>query len=163
MNNCSFSGRLVADPVLKVFDSGMQVARFTIAVNRRFKNKDGQWENDPSFLDMEVWDSSAKIFVERYKKGDYVLITDASVRTDRWVDKEGKNRSKLCFRCNNYEFVPGANSLHEGTHAQEGEPPVRKAGKQTAPRQTVEAAAGKNSLPVDYNEIKDFENDEIPF
>lgn len=121
MNKCLFSGRLVRDPELHTFASGKKKVRFTLAIDRRFKNGQGEWESDPSFLDFEAWDTAADLIMERLKKGSFMLIDDASVKTERWEDKNsGEKRQKLCFRCNHFELIPGLNSANEDDFFKQG-------------------------------------------
>ena len=113
MNNCSFSGRLVRDPEYREFKgpdgAPKKVTRFTVAIDRKHKKAGGEWENDPCFLDFEVWDSAAETVRDRYKKGSFILIADASAKTDRWEGPDGKPRSKVTFRCNRFELLPRLN------------------------------------------------------
>lgn len=106
-NKCIFTGRLTADPFFTTFPSGAMVTRFRLAVDHKYKGKDDKWHNDPSFLDFEIGGTAAELFAQRYQKGDFVFIDDASVRTAQWEDKmTGEKREKLCFRCNHFELLP---------------------------------------------------------
>lgn len=162
MNNCSFTGRLVRDPEQKTFASGSRVVRFTIAVDRKFKKADGEWDNEVAFLDCEAWDTAADTIVQRYKKGSFILITNASARTERW-EKDGEKRSKIVFRCNNFELLPTLNPPPEsGAEAQSEEKPAEAA--TTSGGKNDKAGKGgrkqKQTVPPDDEDAKD---EDIPF
>lgn len=156
MNKCAFTGRLVRDPELHTFASGKKKVKFSIAVNQKFKNAAGEWESDPSFLDFEAWDTAAETIANRYKKGDFILIDDASIKTERWEDKNTQQpRSKLVFRCNHFELLPLLNSRDEAdTPANESEKPQRSV------RSKTKAAV---SAADDFESTSAGGEDDIPF
>ena len=118
MNLCIFGGNFVRDPELKnVGAEQVAVVNFTIAVNRKFTNKDKEKKNEPTYIDCEIWDSGAETIARNCKKGDF-LIVYASAKNETWKDKtSGENRSKMKFRVDRFEFVPGTrkNPTNEDT------------------------------------------------
>ncbi len=72
MNSVMLVGRLAHDIEVKELESGKQVTRISIAVNRGFKNADGIYETD--FFDCVLWDGLAKSAFDYCKKGDTVGI-----------------------------------------------------------------------------------------
>lgn len=107
MNECHFLGNLVRDPELKnVGAKKVACCNLSIAVNRRFKRGD-EWVSEASFLDLVAWDSGAEAIDKHFSKGDPIIV-HCSVQQESWDDKDtGKKRSKLTFRVNKFEFVPG--------------------------------------------------------
>ena len=69
-NTCVLVGRLTRDLELK--GEEVKVARFTLAVNRNFKNKDGEYEAD--FIPCVCFGSTAERLVEYCKKGDMIGV-----------------------------------------------------------------------------------------
>lgn len=65
-------GRLVQDVEVNKLESGKEVARISLAVNRSFKNADGMYEVD--FIDCILWDGLAKNIQEYCKRGDTVGV-----------------------------------------------------------------------------------------
>jgi single-strand DNA-binding protein len=102
-------GNLVADPEVKEISTSngtVSVGKFTVAVSRRFKKKDGSFDEDTSFIDVEVWDTSAEVAEKILKKGTRVVV-EGSFKQDRWTNEEGKTRSKIKIRSNRfYKFQP---------------------------------------------------------
>lgn len=82
---------MVRDPELKNTNSGKAVANFTLAIDRRFKNKDGQKEAD--FINCQAWGKTAEVLGQYTKKGSRIGIVgrlqvrsyDAQDGTKRWV------------------------------------------------------------------------------
>lgn len=72
MNTVMLVGRLAQDVEVKTLESGKEVTRISLAVNRNFKNPDGIYEVD--FIDCVLWDGLAKNIHEYCKKGDTVGI-----------------------------------------------------------------------------------------
>ena len=86
MNKTILSGRLCADPEVRVGASGNAVANFNLAVDRRFK-RDG--DADADFFKCVCFGKTAE-FVEHYfHKGNKILI-EGEVRNNNYTDKEGK-------------------------------------------------------------------------
>lgn len=78
-------GRLTADPELRQTQSGISSCRFTIAVNRKFKNKDtDQYEAD--FISCVAWRQTAE-FVSRYFSKGSMICVSGSLRTGSYQDK----------------------------------------------------------------------------
>ena len=85
MNNVILMGRLTADPELRQTQSGISSCRFTIAVNRKFKNKDtDQYEAD--FISCVAWRQTAE-FVSRYFSKGSMICVSGSLRTGSYTDK----------------------------------------------------------------------------
>lgn len=85
MNKAILVGRLTRDPELKTTGSGVSVCSFTIAVNRRFKNADGNYEAD--FINCVAWRQQAELIAKHFKKGDMIGIA-GSIQT-RNYDRDG--------------------------------------------------------------------------
>ena len=85
MNNVILMGRLTADPELRQTQSGISSCRFTIAVNRKFKNKDtDQYEAD--FISCVAWRQTAE-FVSRYFSKGSMICVSGSLRTGSYTDR----------------------------------------------------------------------------
>ena len=88
LNTIQLMGRLTHDP--SIFeDSKYTICRFSIAVSRDYKGQDGEYATD--FFNVITWNKLAKFTAEHFTKGQLVTIS-GSLRTRKYVDKEGKNR-----------------------------------------------------------------------
>lgn len=73
MNKVILLGRLTRDPEMKNTTTGKAVTRFSIAVDRRFKNKDGQKEAD--FINIVVWGKQAEFAAQYLTKGSQISLS----------------------------------------------------------------------------------------
>jgi len=97
-NTALLTGNVTRDPELRYTNSGVAVANFGLASNRRRKDKDGNWvEEDPSFFDVKVWKQVAENLAASVQKGDRVTLV-GRMDQEKWEDKEsGEPRSKVVF------------------------------------------------------------------
>ncbi|HBJ9168443.1 TPA: single-stranded DNA-binding protein [Listeria monocytogenes] len=87
MNRVVLVGRLTKDPDLRYTPAGAAVATFTLAVNRPFKNTQGEQEAD--FINCVVWRKPAENVANFLKKGSMAGV-DGRVQTRNYEDKDGK-------------------------------------------------------------------------
>ena len=77
-------GRMCSDPELRQTQSGISTCRFTVAVNRRFKNENGEYDAD--FISCVAWRQTAE-FVSRYFSKGSMIAVSGSLRTGKYQDK----------------------------------------------------------------------------
>ena len=87
MNKFIGTGRITADPVLRYTTTGVAVLGFTLAINRRRRNEEGQAEAD--FINFVAFRGAAEVISNYVKKGDMLGIV-GSVQTRNYDDKDGK-------------------------------------------------------------------------
>ena len=88
MNKAILMGRLTADPEIKQTPNGVAVAKFTLAVNRRFA-KEGQQQAD--FINCVAWRNQADFIGKYFRKGNMAAIV-GSIQTSSWNGEDGKKR-----------------------------------------------------------------------
>lgn len=86
-NNTTLIGRLVRDPELKYTQSGEAVVKFTLAVNRDFKNKQGEYDAD--FINCIAWRKQAENLANFKRKGDEIAI-QGRIQTGSYEGQDGK-------------------------------------------------------------------------
>ncbi len=92
-NTVTLVGNVTDDPELRFTPSGRPVANFTVAVNRRYKNNDGQWEDKlGGFFRCSCWADMAENTAESLTKGTRVLVT-GRLQQRSWEDNDGNKRS----------------------------------------------------------------------
>ncbi|MGI6545837.1 MAG: single-stranded DNA-binding protein [Fastidiosipilaceae bacterium] len=89
MNKAILLGRLVRDPELRNTQNGTAVVSFTLAVDRRFKNAQGERQTD--FIPCVAWRSTAE-FVARYFTQGQRMALVGSIQPRSWDDAEGNKR-----------------------------------------------------------------------
>lgn len=87
MNKVQLVGILTRDPELRTTASGVSVCSFTIAVNRRFKNPQGEYETD--FINCVAWRKGAELLAKYFGKGSMVGLV-GSIQTRSYDNKDGQ-------------------------------------------------------------------------
>ena len=72
LNQTILVGRITENPTIKELESGRKVSTITLAVQRCYKNINGEYETD--FIDCILWSAVAENVVEYCEKGDLVGI-----------------------------------------------------------------------------------------
>ncbi|MDE6501827.1 MAG: single-stranded DNA-binding protein [Ruminococcus sp.] len=85
MNKVILMGRLTADPVLRQTPSGTVSCNFSIAVNRKFANKQ-TGERDADFIRCTAWRTTAE-FINRYFKKGSMICVEGELRQSNYQDK----------------------------------------------------------------------------
>ena len=92
-NTVTLVGNITDDPELRFTPSGRPVANFTVAVNRRFKNQEGTWEDKlDGFFRCNCWAEMAENVAESLQKGARVVVT-GRLQQRSWETEEGAKRS----------------------------------------------------------------------
>ena len=107
MNRVEIIGRLTKDIELTTTNSGVSVAKFSIAVNRKFKNEDGEYVAD--FFNGVAWRGLAENMAKYCKKGSKVFIA-GELQSRNYDDNEGKKRYVTEIITNECEFLDSKNT-----------------------------------------------------
>jgi len=115
-------GFLGQDPTVRYTQSGMAVANFSVAVNRKVKDK----PDEPFFMSVVAWDKTAEMVMAHFKKGK-AIFCEGYLKEDKWDDKEtGQKRSKIVMVANRVHFVgkkeDGGAKAEEHQQPEEGLP-----------------------------------------
>ncbi|MDR1805446.1 MAG: single-stranded DNA-binding protein [Clostridium sp.] len=102
MNIAVLMGRLVADPELRTTQSGVSVTSFRIAVERAFKDANGNRQAD--FIDIVAWRQQAEFVQKYFHKGDPIVIR-GSIQVRPYEDKNGNKRTAVEVQAENISFV----------------------------------------------------------
>jgi single-strand DNA-binding protein len=104
-NKVLLMGNLTRDIELKYTPSNMAVAEIGLAVNHRFKTKEGEAKEEVTFVDCEAWGRTAEVMKQYLVKGRPVFV-EGRLKLDQWKDKQdGSNRSKLRVVIENFQFI----------------------------------------------------------
>lgn len=87
MNKWCGVGRLIKDTEIKLTSNQSKLCMFTIAVDRRFKDKDGNRQAD--FINCLAWGKNAEFINKYFSKGTRIGIV-GSIQTRNYADKDGK-------------------------------------------------------------------------
>ncbi len=113
MNKIILLGRLTKDPEYKTMPSGAGVTNFTVAVNRNFKNKEGNYDAD--FLPCVAYRNTAEFINKYFKKGSLICL-EGRVQVRNYDAQDGSKRYVTEVIVQNVEFVGGKNDSSDKTN-----------------------------------------------
>ena len=120
MNNVVLIGRLTRDPEMSYIpSSGTPVARFTLAIDRDYKKKDGTRDTD--FIPVEVMGITAENCGKYISKGRLVAV-QGSIRVDNYETKEGERRVFTKVSARNVQFLESRNAAPVSPSSTEAAP-----------------------------------------
>jgi single-strand DNA-binding protein len=102
-NKIILIGNLTRDPQLSYLPSQTAVVEFGLAVNRRWKDKDGQQREDVCFIDCRCYGKSAETLNQWMKKGRALLV-EGRLEYQQW-EKDGQKRSKHIVQVESFQFM----------------------------------------------------------
>ena len=100
MNSVQLIGRLTRDPEIRYTDGGASIARFGIAVDRRFKQENGA---DADFIKIVSFGKTAE-FIEKYFHKGMKIALNGRIQTGSYTDKDGKKVYTTDVVAENVEF-----------------------------------------------------------
>lgn len=146
MLNCVvIMGRLVADPELRTTTSGLSVATFRVAVDRRYQKNSEEKQTD--FISCVAWREKADFVSQWFRKGSMIAV-QGTLQSRSYEDKNGMKRTAYEVVADNISFC--GSKAESGTGAPVGNMPG------AAP-----AASYSNSTPEDFSQVVD--DDDLPF
>ena len=102
LNHIVIMGRLTRDPELRTTQSGINVASFTVAVDRDFSGRDGG-ERQTDFIDCVAWRYNADFVSRNFSKGKMIIVL-GRLQSRKWQDREGNNRISWEIQAENVLF-----------------------------------------------------------
>lgn len=115
LNKVILGGRLTADPILKTTPSGILVATFSIAVNRREK-KGGEAD----FFNVTAWRQTAEFITRYFRKASSICVV-GSIQTKSWVGQDGQKKFAVHIVADEVYFVDSKGAA-ESANAQSTTP-----------------------------------------
>ncbi len=106
VNKVILLGNLGADPELRYTSGGTPVADLRIATNRRFKGRDGNWQDDTQWHRVVVWSKQAENCKEYLSKGSQCYV-EGRLQTRQWEDRDGNKRYTTEVVADTVQFLSG--------------------------------------------------------
>lgn len=106
VNKCLFIGNLTADPEIRTMPNGEQVVNFTIALNERYKAKDGNVVENVEYVRIVLYRRLAEIAAQYLHKGSQVYI-EGRLKTRKWQDNNGQDRYTTEIQGDNLQMLGG--------------------------------------------------------
>jgi single-strand DNA-binding protein len=128
LNKVLLIGNLTRDPDVKMLSSGRPVCNFGLALNRSYKDGEGNRKEEVTFVDVECYGPRAEAVGRFFTKGRSIFV-EGRLKLDQWESKEGEKRSAIRVVLDNFEFV---DSKQESAGMSERQPSANIATKSDA-------------------------------
>lgn len=100
-NKVSLIGRLGGKPEVTTFESGNSVARFSLAVNESYKDKEGKWQDDTQWYTVNAWGKTANLVQRLLSKGQEIIVEGKLVNRS-YENKAGEKRFTTSVELNEF-------------------------------------------------------------
>lgn len=118
MNTITLLGRLGKDPVVSSTDGGTVITKFSLAVDRSRKNREGNKVSD--WFNCRAFGKTAEVMGQHLKKGSLIVVTGA-MQAEPWVDRDNSKKDWWEVAVERFSFA--------------GSPPERREEGQAAPEE----------------------------
>ncbi|HCU87446.1 MAG TPA: single-stranded DNA-binding protein [Verrucomicrobiales bacterium] len=150
-NKVLLMGRLTRDPEVKYSANGTAITNIGLAVNRNWRNQDGQMQEEVTFVDVTAFGKRGEAVGQYLKKGKPIFV-EGHLRLEQWDDKQtGQKRSKLTIIMDAFEFIDSRGEGEGGSNFSGG------GGGGAAP------SSGGSSAPAQGGGGGFAEDDDVPF
>jgi single-strand DNA-binding protein len=112
INSVIIVGNLIKDPTFRTTTTGVPVANFTIASNRKFKDNSGLIKEDVCFIGIVAWYKLAESCYENLRKGSAVLV-EGELQSRSWKTEDGFNRSTVEIKARRIQFLNHRDAHHD--------------------------------------------------
>lgn len=109
LNKVLLIGNLTRDPEVRMMSSGRPVCNFGLALNRNYKDAEGNKKEEVTFVDVECFGPRAEAVGRFFSKGRPIFV-EGRLKLDQWETKEGEKRSAIRVVLDNFEFVDAGKS-----------------------------------------------------
>lgn len=97
VNKVILIGNVGADPTLRCFDNGNQVARLCLITSERYKDKDGNKREQSELHNVEAWGVPAGIIDQYVRKGDRLYV-EGQLHYEEYTAQNGEKRQRTTIR-----------------------------------------------------------------
>jgi single-strand DNA-binding protein len=123
LNSVIIAGNLTKDPIFRQTTNGTPVVNFSVASNRRFRDKNDEWKEDVCYVGIVAWKRLAESCRDKLKKGNAVLV-DGELQSRTFKTEDGSNRTIVEIKARRIQFLNKKMSssepeLHEETKVSE--------------------------------------------
>lgn len=157
LNKVMLMGNLTRDPEMRYAQSGNAIASLGLAINRKWRNQQGEQQEETTFIDCDAFGRTAETINQYLRKGNPIFI-EGRLKLDQWQDQQGQNRSKLKVIVESFQFISTQGSGASGGGGYSGG--QGHGGQYHQPRS---AGYGQQQYQGNENGGPPVEDDDIPF
>ena len=104
LNQVHLIGTVGNDPEVRAIQGGAKVASFRLATTERYKDRDGNRQEQTEWHNITVWNNRAD-FVEKYIHKGSNLFIEGKLRTRQWTDQQGNKRYTTEISAENIQLL----------------------------------------------------------
>jgi single-strand DNA-binding protein len=154
LNKVMLMGNLTRDPELRYLPSNMPVVSLGLAINRRWRNAQGEQQEETTFVDCESFGKQAELINQYMRKGRPIFI-EGRLKLDQWKDQSGNNRQKMKVVVESFQFVDSRADGEGGAPAGSRGPSQSRSASSAGERASYDDA--------DHGPHQSVDDDDIPF
>ena len=144
LNKCMIIGNLGRDPEMRYTPSGQAVTQFTVAVNRNYKDSQGERQEETEWFRIVAWGQQAEFAAEYLRKGAKVYV-EGRLQTRQWEGQDGQKR---------YTTELVANTIQNlERRPREDAGPDYGGSQEPRPRPQPAAQGGSEGADQDYDDL----------
>ena len=106
LNKVFIMGNLGRTPEIKYTPSGTAICNFSLAVNRRWNDNDGNPQEEVEWFNVDVWGKTAENCANYLEKGSMAFI-EGRIKTDEWTDDDGETQRRQKVVAQSVQFLSG--------------------------------------------------------
>lgn len=153
-NQVTLMGNLTRDPELRTTPNGASVCSFSLALNRSYKNSEGNWTEVTDYVDIVAWGPLGERVAQYLTKGRPALVS-GRLQSRSW-EQDGVKRNKVEVVANDVTFLGGPGGSNAPVSADE------PADTTPAPKKSSKKAAQEDVVIEDIGD-EPINLDDIPF
>lgn len=158
INKVIILGRLTRNPEMRMTPSGQNITNISVATSRKWKDKNGQWQEKPEYHNIVIWGKRAEVINQYFIKGQEIFV-EGRLETRNWDDKDtGKKMYRTEIILDNFEFGAKPAGAGEGqnnyNNAEQNQAPA------ASPEQPKEEEIPTINLDDEADEVK---IEDVPF
>ena len=159
-NKVVLMGNLTRDPELRTTPNGQNVCSFSLAVNRTWRNADGEQQESVDYFDCTAWGRAAEIINQYMQKGRALLVS-GRLQQRSW-EQDGQKRSKVEVVVEDFNFISEGGGNRSGDSYSAPAPAEEKS---TAKKSSAKSSSKGKKDEVVIEDIDDEPVDlsDIPF
>jgi len=133
-NQVILMGNLTRDPELRTIPNGTNVCSFSLALNRSYRNAEGNWQEATDFIDIVAWGPLGERVAQYLTKGRPALV-NGRLQSRSW-EQDGQKRSKVEVVAQDVTFLGGPGG--GGAQADDSGAPVNAPAKKSTKKDEAE-------------------------
>lgn len=145
LNKVLLIGNLTKDPELRYTPNGTAVTNLRLAVNRKFKDRNGELKEDTCFLTVTAWDKQAEICNQYLQKGRQVFV-EGRLQSRSWETTDGQKRNTIDVRAERIQFLSPPKGAEAPSPA-----PAPAAEESSEPQPAPSSSPGEESKAEDLS------------